>query len=301
MDLLKNIETFTLVAQTQSFAQAARQMRVGRSVVTARIKQLEDYVGAPLFHRNTRIVRLTEVGQVFQRDCTELVLRASNIIDQMRNVRGSPTGTLSVHALTGMVLGHFASLLNDFQEAYPDIHLKLNVSDTVLNPVKAGVDLCLQIFPPQSTELVAKPLFPVRRVFCASPEYLAAHGAPAGPRDLHTHNLGLYSRYPTRDHWTFYRDGEEITVYLNAKLLTNSVHLLQEYALEHAGIVCIPTAVAARPLLDERLRVVLPDYTLSSFQLSAVYAETSRYAYKLRLFVEHITEHFGQMPPGTPT
>lgn len=297
MDRLQNIETFVRVAQTQNFTEAARQLRVARSVVTTRIKQLEDYVGAPLFHRSTRVVRLTEVGQAFQRDCTELVVRASDIVDQMRDVRGSPSGTLSVHVLTGLVLGHFASVIHEFQETYPDIRLDLNVSDAVVDPVKVGVDCALQIFPAASTELIARPLFPVRRVFCATPQYLAAHGTPKDPRELHEHNLGLYSRYPTRDRWTFHHNNEEITLYLKAKMLTNSVHLLREYAMDHAGIVCVPTLVASEAIQSGRLKIVLQDHLLSSFWLSAVYAGTSRNAFKLRLFIEHITNRFKRLPP----
>ena len=297
MDRLQNIETFVLVAQTQNFTEAARQLRVARSVVTTRIKQLEEYVGAPLFHRSTRVVRLTEFGHAYQRDCTELVSRANDVVDQMRDARGSPSGTLTVHALTGFVLGHFASLLREFQETYPDIRLDLNVGDAVVDPVRAGVDCALQIFPAMSTELVSKPLFPVRRVFCATPEYLARHGAPKVPRELHDHKLGLYSRYPTRDRWTFHHEGQEVTLYLNAKLLTNSVHLLREYAMEHAGVVCVPTLVAADDILQCRLQVVLPAHLLSSFPLSAVYAGTSRNAFKLRLFVSHISTRFTRLPP----
>ncbi|GAB3771219.1 LysR family transcriptional regulator [Ramlibacter monticola] len=297
MDRLQNIETFVRVAQTQSFAEAARQLRVAKSVVTTRIKQLEDYLGGPLFHRSTRVVRLSELGQAFLRDCTELVGRANDIVDQMRDVRGKPAGKLRVHALTGLVLGHFGSLLREFQGTYPDIHLELIVSDAVVDPVQAGVDCALQIFPAASTELVSRPLFPVRRVFCATPQYLAAHREPEDPRDLHHHPLGLYSGYPTRDRWTFHKDGSQLTTYLSATLLTNSVHLLREYALEHAGIVCLPTLVAGDPIRDGRLKVVLPAYQLSSFWLSAVYAGTSRNAFKLRLFIEHITQAFGRVPP----
>ena len=140
MDLLVNIEAFVRVAQTQSFSEAARQLRVARSVVTTRIKQLEDYVGAPLFHRSTRVVRLTETGQAFVRDSNDLVSRSRDLFDQMRDVRGSPTGTLRIHALTGFVLGRFAAVLREFQDLYPDIRLELNVSDEVVDPVAAGVD-----------------------------------------------------------------------------------------------------------------------------------------------------------------
>jgi DNA-binding transcriptional LysR family regulator len=297
VDRLQNIETFVRVAQTQSFAEAARQLRVANSVVTTRIKQLEDYLGGPLFHRSTRVVRLSELGQAFLRDCTELVGRANAIVDQMRDVRGKPSGTLRVHALTGLVLGHFGALLRDFQGTYPDIRLELIVSDAVVDPVKAGVDCALQIFPAASTDLVSRPLFPVRRVFCATPRYLESHPAPQDPRDLHHHPLGLYSGYPTRDRWTFHGAGGELTTYLSAALLTNSVHLLREYAMEHAAIVCLPTLVAGDGIRDGQLKVVLPAYQLSSFWLSAVYAGTSRNAFKLKLFMEHITGAFGRIPP----
>lgn len=297
MDRLQNIETFVRVAEAQSFSEAARQLRVTRSVVTARIKQLEDHIGGPLFHRSTRAVRLSELGQAFLRDCSELVGRANEVVEQMRDARGKPTGTLRVHALTGLVLGHFASLLRDFQSSYPDIRLDLIVSDAVVDPVKAGVDCVLQIFPATATELIVRPLFTVRRVFCATPRYLDEHGAPADPRDLHHHRLGLYSGYPTRDRWTFHRADTSLTNYLNAALLTNSVHLLREYALEHAGIVCLPTLVAGDEIREGRLKVVLPEYQLSSFPLCAVYAPTSRNAFKLKLFIEHIASAFAPVPP----
>lgn len=297
MDRLQSIETFVRVAQTQNFAEAARQLRVAKSVVTSRVKQLEEYLGAPLFHRSTRVVRLSDVGQAFLRDCTELVGRANEVIDQMRDVRGGPQGVLRVHALTGFVLGHLAALLRSFQTSYPDIRLELIVSDSVVDPVKAGVDCALQIFPPASTELVARPLFPVRRVFCATPKYLRTHGTPTNPRELHKHALGLYSGYPSRDRWTFHHAGEQVTLYINPALLTNSVHLLREYALEHAGIVCLPTLVAGDPILRGELKLVLPQHQLSSFSLSAVYAGTSRNAIKLRLFIEHIAAAFTPVAP----
>jgi DNA-binding transcriptional LysR family regulator len=297
MDRLANIETFVRVARTQSFAEAARQMRVAKSVVTTRVKQLEEHVGAPLFHRSTRVVRLSDVGQAYLRDCTELIVRANDILDQMRDARAGPIGVLRVHALTGFVLGHFASLLHAFQVSYPDIHLELIVSDAVVDPVKAGVDCALQIFPAASAELDSRPLFPVRRVFCATPDYLRSHGTPQRPAELHAHPLGLYSGYPTRDRWTFHQAGRQETICLDAALLTNSVHLLREYALEHAGIVCLPTLVAGDALLRGELQVVLPDHLLSSFSLSAVYAGTSRNAFKLRLFTEHITAAFARVPP----
>jgi DNA-binding transcriptional LysR family regulator len=297
MDRFSAIDTFVRVAESQSFAEAARQMRVSRSVVTARIQQLETFVGAPLFHRNTRSVRLSELGHTFLRDCAELVGRTNEVVDQMREVTASPTGRLRVHALPGFVLGHLARVLQDFQARYPQIVLDMIVNDAAIDPVKEGFDCALQIFPPRSEELISKKLFPVRRVFCASPEYVKRHGTPRGPRDLKSHRIGWYSGYPTRERLAFHGPGPVVSLELQPVLLTNSVHLLREYALEHAGIVCLPTLVASEAVLSGALKLVLPEHLLTSFSLSVFYPTTVRSSLKLKLFLETLGASFSGTPP----
>jgi len=297
MDRFLAIDAFVRVAETQSFAEAARQMRVSRSVVTARIQQLEEFVGAPLFHRNTRNVRLSELGQAFLRDCTDLVVRTNEVVDQMREVTTSPAGRLRVHALPGFVLGHLAQMLNEFQTRYPQIVLDIVVNDAAIDPVKEGFDCALQIFPPRSEELVSRKLFPVRRVFCATPEYLQRCGTPREPAELLRHRLGWYSGYPTRERVVFHGSGEPLALDLKPVLLTNSVHLLREYALEHAGIVCLPTLVASSSVLSGQMQLVLPEYQLSSFWLSVFYPASVRSALKLKLFLEALYRSFSGVLP----
>jgi len=298
MDRFAAIDTFVRVAESRSFAEAARQMRVSRSVVTARIQQLESFVGAPLFHRNTRSVRLSELGQAFLRDCAELVGRTNEVVDQMREVTTSPTGRLRVHALPGFVLGHLARVLQEFQGRWPQIVLDMIVNDAAIDPVKEGFDCALQIFPPRSEELVSRKLFPVRRVFCASPTYLRRWGVPRDPRDLLRHRLGWYSGYPTRERVAFHRTGSEpVALELKPTLLSNSVHLLREYALEHAGIVCLPTLLASASVASGDLVLVLPKYQLSSFWLSVFYPQAARSSLKLKLFLESLVKSFAGTPP----
>jgi DNA-binding transcriptional LysR family regulator len=297
MDRFRSIEAFVRVADTQSFAEAARQLGVAKSVVTTRVQQLEEFVAAPLFHRTTRSVRLSEIGQAFYTDCAELIGKTNTLVDQMRDMRESPSGLLRVHALPGFVLGHLALVLREFQDRYPGIRLDLVVNDAVIDPVREGFDCTLQIFPPVSRALVERRLFPVRRIFCASPVYLKAHGEPRHPRDLLKHRLGLYSRYPSRDHWEFHRGGKVTAIELEPALRSSSVHLLRDYACEHAGIVCLPTAVAAADILADRLRVLLVEYQLTAFWLSAVFPPTHRGTFKLKLFLESLSASFAQGPP----
>jgi DNA-binding transcriptional LysR family regulator len=297
LDRFSAIDTFVRVAESRSFAAAARQMRVSRSVVTARIQQLETFVGAPLFHRNTRSVQLSELGLTFLRDCAELVGRTNEVVDQMREVTTSPSGRLRVHALPGFVLGHLAHVLQEFQGRYPQIVLDMIVNDAAIDPVKEGFDCALQIFPPRSEELISKKLFPVRRVFCASPEYMKRHGTPRLPRDLKGHRIGWYSGYPTRERLAFHGPGEPVSLDLDPVLLTNSVHLLREYALEHAGIVCVPTLVASDAVLSGALKLILPEHQLTSFWLSIFYPTTGRSSLKLKLFLDMLTASFSGVPP----
>ncbi len=297
MDRFSAIDTFVRVAESQSFVEAARQMRVSRSVVTARIRQLEAFVGAPLFHRNTRVVRLSELGRTFLRDCSDLVARTNEVVEQMREVETSPSGRLRVHALPGFVLGHLAKVLQEFQNRYPQIVLEMIVNDAAIDPVKEGFDCALQIFPPRSEELISKKLFAVRRVLCASPEYVKRHGTPRLPRDLQGHRIGWYSGYPTRERLEFHGPGPIVSMDLKPVLLTNSVHLLKEYALEHAGIVCLPTLVASEAILSGALKLVLADHVLSSFWLSVFYPTTVRSSVKLKLFLETLSSSFADVPP----
>jgi DNA-binding transcriptional LysR family regulator len=215
----------------------------------------------------------------------------------MRELKSSPAGTLRVHALPGFALGHLSGALGAFQESNPGIALEVDVSDRVVDPVEEGYDVALQIFAPASSALVERRLFPVRRLFCATPAYLAAHGTPRTPRDLLAHRVGIYSRYPTRNKWAFLNGVEKVELDLPGTLRSNSVHLLRDYACEGAGIVCLPTFVAAEELLDGRLVPLLGEYELSSFWLSAVYPATHRTTVKVKRFVEFIADRFAGEPP----
>jgi DNA-binding transcriptional LysR family regulator len=301
MDRFLSIEAFVRVAQAQSFADAARHLRLSKSVVTTRVQQLETLLGTPLFHRTTRHVRLSETGQAFYRDCLELVTRTNDVVDQMRGAQASPAGLLRVHTLPGIALGHLAPAVHAFQQRYPELRIDLFVSDAIIDPVKEGFDVALQIFPAASEDLVARRLFPVRRLFCAAPAYLERMGPPTDPRQLRDHTLGLYSGYPTRDRWAFHpvaaKRGDVVLIDLKSTLLSNNVHFLNDWALDGGGIACLPTLVASTALQSGALKAVLSDWQLSCFWLAAVYARTQRSNIKLRLFIEAMSAAYAADTP----
>jgi DNA-binding transcriptional LysR family regulator len=107
MDLFMSMEAFVRAAEAQSFAGAARQLGVAKSVVTSRVKQLEDHFGVPLFHRSTRAVRLSELGETYYRECAELVNKVHDLSGRSRGDPQALAGTLNIHVLPGFALGHF--------------------------------------------------------------------------------------------------------------------------------------------------------------------------------------------------
>ncbi|MDH4557305.1 LysR family transcriptional regulator [Pseudomonas sp. BN417] len=295
MDRLLSIEAFVRVAETGNFARAAQQLGVTRSVISHRIQQLEDYISAPLFHRSTRHVRLSEVGETYYKECADMVASFNSLTEQMRDLRAKPTGKLRVQMLPGFAIGHFGRLLAEFTELYPDIEVDVIVNDRVVDPIEEGFDVAFQMFPPLAESLIERKLFSVRRLFCASPDYLERHGGPAVPADLQAHKVALYEGYPSRNKWVF-NGTDQVELNLTGQVRSNSVHLLRDYALTGTCVVCLPTLVASDDLLAGRLVPVLTDYSLTSFNFSAVYPATQRRALKVRSLIEFLVERISDEP-----
>ncbi|MCY1341691.1 HTH-type transcriptional regulator DmlR [compost metagenome] len=295
MDRLLSIEAFVRVAETGNFARAAQQLGVTRSVISHRIQQLEEYISAPLFHRSTRHVRLSEVGETYYKECADMVASFNSLTEHMRDLRAKPTGKLRVQMLPGFAIGHFGSLLAEFTELYPDIEVDVIVNDRVVDPIEEGFDVAFQMFPPLAESLIERKLFSVRRLFCASPEYLERHGAPKVPAELQAHKVALYEGYPSRNKWLF-NGSEQVELNLTGQVRSNSVHLLRDYAITGACVVCLPTLVASADLLAGRLVPVLTDYSLTSFNFSAVYPATQRRALKVRSLIEFLVERISDEP-----
>jgi DNA-binding transcriptional LysR family regulator len=299
VDRFLMIEAFVRVAETRNFAEAARQIGVSNSVVTTRVQALESFVNAPLFHRNTRHVRLSEIGESVYRDSADLIAKFMHLTDHMRGLRQEPAGRLRVQMLPGFGIDYFGAILKDFTQDYPDIHTEIIVSDRVVDPIEDGLDITFQIFTPVSETLIARHIFDVRRLFCAAPSYLASHGAPEEPLDLLRHRTGVYLGYPTRNHWIFWLAGTKVEIDMPGHVRSNSVQLLRDYAVEGGGIVCLPTLVASRELVAGRLVPVLNNFGLSKYSFSAVYPQTQREAMKVRLLLDFLSSQFRDraLPP----
>jgi len=296
MDLLQSIEAFVRVAETESVASAARQLGVAKSVVTTRVKQLEEYFGASLFHRSTRAFKVSEIGQRYYENCRDILARVGALTELSELERGGLKGTLRIQVLPGFGIGHFSKAVVDFRALHPLIEFDVFVNDRVVDPVQEGLDLVIQIYPPASNSLIERRLFPVRGLFCAAPAYLAEEPRIETPLDLLRHDFARYAYYPWGDTWPLIGASERFEISLHPVLKTNSVHLLLEFARGGAGVAYLPTMVAAPDLLERRLTHVLPGYSAPPLWLSAVYPASHRSTARVKLFIEFLRMRFPTEP-----
>jgi DNA-binding transcriptional LysR family regulator len=296
MDLYQSMEAFVCVAEMGSFANAARKLGVAKSVVTTRVQRLEEHFGVALFHRSTRAVKLSEVGQSYYRECADLMSRVQDLSQRSRQESGALKGTLRIQVLPGFAIGHFSKALVDFRAAYPKIEFEITVNDRVVDPVHEGLDLVLQLYPAASNALIEKRLFPVRGLFCASPGYLEEEPPIDTPLDLLRHDFARYAYYPWGDDWPLISERERFQITLSPVLKSNGIHLLLEFARAGAGIAYLPTMVAAPDLLERRLVRVLPAYSAPPLWLSAVYPASHRSTAKVKLMLDFLRERFPSEP-----
>ncbi|SAL32203.1 LysR family transcriptional regulator [Caballeronia terrestris] len=296
MDIYLSIEAFVRVAEAESFAKAAQQLGVAKSVITTRVQQLEEHLGVSLFHRSSRAVKLSEVGVSYYSDCYDVIDRMQSISQRSRDTSTAMAGVLRIGVLNGFALEHLPKVIAEFHHSHPRISFDVIANDHVVDPVQEGFDVVLQIFPPASDSLIERRLFPMRGVFVASRDYLDRMPPVAEPNDLRAHAFTCYRYYPWGNRWSFYQGEKRVEVTLAPVLRSNSVHMLLEFARLGLGIAYMPTMVVARDLLSGRLVRVLEDYTTDTPFFSAVYPTSHRSTAKVKLFLDILSTQFPMEP-----
>ena len=297
MDRFENLRAFIRVAETRSFSETARQLRLSKSVVTKRVGQLERQLDARLFHRTTRQVRLTDAGTAYYARAVPLIAELEDMDSAIGGGEAEPRGALRVSAPTSFGTLHLGPALCDLQKRHPRLTIELVLNDRAVNPVNEGFDVALQDAPAASPVLIERRIAPMRRVVCASPAYLRARGTPRHPLDLSEHDCIQYSFLQTGNVWGFERRKEKASVAVTPRFTTNSGQVMRDAALHGNGVALLPTLLVGPDLRRKRLIAVLDDWSAPELWLAAVYPQTHRAAVKVRLLVEFLLDRFGAVPP----
>ena len=180
------MRVFVAVAEAQGFAAAARRLALSPPAVTRAVSALEERIGARLLHRTTRLVRLTEAGQRFLADAKRILGEIDEAEASAAGAYAAPRGQIAVTAPVMFGRMHVAPIVLDFLERHPQVSVRLVLLDRIADLMEEGFDVAVRIAHLPDSSLTALKVGAVRRVVCASPEYLERHGTPQTPADLCT-------------------------------------------------------------------------------------------------------------------
>ncbi|MBJ7898838.1 MAG: LysR family transcriptional regulator [Cyanobacteria bacterium RI_101] len=295
MDKFESLRAFTTVVKTGSFAGAAREMRISRSAAHKLVANLEKELGARLFHRSTRRVTPTTTGLAFYERCATILADLAEAEIAVSRWHEEPMGVLRVNAPMSFGVLYLAPLITEFMIRHPRLQVQLTLDDRLIDPISEGFDFVLRVsLPPQSASLAVHPLASIERILCASDRYLSERGLPAHPSDLRKHSCLHYGYMSAGNVWKLNGPDGEQAIPIEGALCSNNGEVLREAALKGLGIALLPTFLVARELRWGTLRTILPDYSIGSLSLCAIYPTNRHLSITVRLFTEFLRESFGR-------
>lgn len=296
MDRLDDMLAFIKVVDARSFTAAAERLNLSKSVVSRRIAELENRLGARLLNRTTRKLSLTEVGQAFYDRCTRILSDLDEAERAVADLHAAPRGRLRVNAPLSFGLLHLSAAVAEFMQAFTSIEVDIDLNDRYVDLIDEGYDVAVRIGRLRDSSLIARRLAPNRRVLCASPAYLERHGIPTAPEDLTRHNCLLYTNVPTAEQWQFRVGGETRSVRVSGTLRANNGDILLAAAVAGHGIVIAPTFMCGEALASGALCSLPLEGYASESSVYAVYPQNRHLSPKVRAFVDFLAARFGPEP-----
>ncbi len=289
--------TFAAVAEAGSYSRAAEKLGISKALASRHVSALEAALGLKLINRSTRAVKLTDAGSLFHQRCSEILATARDAVQEVSDLRVRPAGLLRISSAISFGRLHLVPALARFSARYPELRFSLELNQDFADLMTSSADVVVRAADePRLLSYVARPLAPQRWVLCATPDYLARHGAPATPQALPAHPCILYTSN-TRREWALRSAAGEAVVRVGGPLDCSSADGIVEAALAHMGIAAAPTVSVAHHLAAGRLVRVLPGWELPPRTLYAAWLPNLLAAPTVNLLVQFLQDEFGDAPP----
>lgn len=274
---------------TGSLSGASRQLNIPLATVSRRLSELEKQLHVLLLLRGTRKLTLTEAGRDYVDACRRIL---EDIAEAERTATGeyrAPQGELIISAPLVIGRNHVAPVLAEFLRTYPEIRVRLQLSDRVTNLLEEHIDVAVRLGVLPNSDLVATRVGLVDRVVCASPAYLDSHGAPKNPEDLLSHDCITYEGYAVADKWEFRTQKAAQMVQVSSRLTVNLAEAAVTAATADAGIIRVLSDQVEDLLNSGALIRLLQAFEPSPTPVSLVYPGQRRVPLKLRAFLDFAT------------
>jgi len=290
--LPEDLRVLLTVIRKNGFAAAADELGLSPAYVSKRIQILEITLGTRLLHRTSRRVSLTEDGERVQRWALRILDDFQQLHDELSDAHDSPRGRLHLCSSFGFGRNHVAPAVSLLAERYPDLEIRLDLFDRVVDIINEGFDLEIRVGDDIPGQHIGRHLVSNRRVLCAAPGYLQRRGTPQTLDELQQHDcLVIKERDNAFGIWHLDRDGGQESVRVSGPLSSNNGEIVLQWALDGRGVL-LRSLWDVKPLLEQgRLVQVLDDYSQSA-NVWAVYPTRLAHSGKLRACVEFLQAHF---------
>jgi DNA-binding transcriptional LysR family regulator len=289
MDRLEAMSIIVAVTETGSFSAASRRLKKPVATVSRMVAELEARLKAQLFQRSSRQMTLTDAGRSYIEACKRII---EQVDDAEREVSGEyriPKGDLAITSPWGLGHMHLMPIAVEFMNAYPEIALRLVLTDRIVDTVEENIDISIRIGNLADSNLIATKVGSVRFVLCASPLYLAEHGHPSEPAELAAHDcISIDSVAPQRS-WKFIKDGREIVAPIRSRLTVSDSEAAIDAAIASAGITRVMSYKMEAARRAGQLVLMLEEFEQEPWPVHIVYAERKPVPLKLRAFLNWMT------------
>ena len=290
MDRLDAMSVLVAVAENGSFSAASRRLGAPLPTVSRKVAELEAHLNARLLTRTTRKLTLTGAGEAYVADCKRILEQVAEAERAASGEYAAPRGDLAVTAPIVFGRLHVLPPVNEFLGAYPEINVRLTLSDRNVHLVDDHIDLAVRIGTLADSSLVASRVGALRRVICASPAYLARAGVPKTPEDLSALACVNFSGFTSSAAWTFGAKDKhgERTVPIRVRLAVNTAEAAVDAAIAGVGVTRVLSYQAAQAVSEGKLKIVLAAYEPEPAPINLVYVGQNLLPLKMRAFLDFV-------------
>lgn len=296
---IADLQVLLKVAELQSITAAANQLDMSSSAASVSLKRIEQSLGAQLFVRTTRQIRLTPEGERYLPLCQQALdlLQQGQVL--IHEEQQSISGEVRIAVSSEMGRNLMRVLLNNVMDKHSEVTLRLQASDSRADFYRDGVDVALRALTKEAAQdlnLYGFKICNIAHVLCASPEYIKKHGEPSSPEDLVNHNALLYKLYEVvHDGWEFYNDNQKYKVKMNSDRAVNDGDIVRRWCIDGTGIAKKSAIDVAEDLLTGRLKRLMPNYKIPLTEMWLVLPSRQLITPAIRLIRDELKHTISQL------
>ncbi len=287
-------EVFLAVVSSGGFTAAAHKLNTTPAAISRRIKALEERLGIRLLQRTTRKVRLTSAGESYHDNLQRLMHELHCVEDELAEASGKLSGVLKIAAPVSFGQRRLSRTVAEFARAHPAIAITLDLDDKQSDLINEGIDVAVRISHLLDSSLVARPIAPIPKYICASPDYIERMGEPKTITDLLKHRCLHYSVISEREEWKFNTPKGEQSLSIKPVYCSNNGDVLAEMACEGLGLTILPSFLVEDQLAAGKLVRVLKNSKMTPLTLSVVYPSRQHISARVKVLVDYLIDELNQ-------